>query len=122
MANYAERFEAAINALVGDGPVKQRLTRAYSDFLEPLQDQELPVNIRNMVSDLHAALHRVSPMGQETCVKASVQKMSVLEATRHAQSIVRVYTQLLTITERAEPLKVVESQDAQPPRYLVATS
>jgi len=122
MANYAERFEAAINALVGDGPVKQRLTRAYSDFLEPLQDQELPVNIRNMVSDLHAALHRVSPMGQETCVKASVQKMSVLEATRHAQSIVRVYTQLLTLTERAEPLKVVESQDAQPPRYLVATS
>jgi uncharacterized protein (UPF0147 family) len=122
MANYAERFEAAINALVGDGPVKQRLTRAYSDFLEPLQDHELPVNIRNAVSDLHAALHRVSPMGQETCVKASVQKMSVLEATRHAQSIVRVYAQLLTLTERAEPLKVVENQDAQPPRYLVATS
>lgn len=123
MANYIERFEAATHFLVSEGPVKLRITQAYSKFLESLQDQELPVNVRNAVSDLHAAMHRVSPMGKETCVKASVQKMSALEATQHAQSIVRIYALLLTQSERVEPLKIVENEHAlPPPRYLVASS
>lgn len=122
MAYYVERFEAAVNSLVNDGPVKQRLTHAYSDHLESLQDQELPVSVRNAISELHAAMHRVRPMGKETCVKASVQKMSPAEAAKHAEAIVRIYVELLTQGEHAEPLKVVESEVKSPPRHLVGAS
>lgn len=121
MTYYVERFEAAVHFLVNDGPVKQRLDKAYSDYLESLQDQELPVSVRNSVSELHAAMHRVKPMGKESCVKASVQKMSAAEAAGHAEAIVRIYVELLTQGDQAEPLKVVETEVKPPPRYLVAT-
>lgn len=129
MAHYAERFEAAVHFLVSDGPVKQRLTQAYSEHLESLEDHELPVSVRNAVSDLHEALHRVAPMGKETRVKASVQKMSAAEATQHAEAIVRIYSAILTQVDRPEPLKVVESdsratsdESFAPPRYLVGAT
>jgi hypothetical protein len=122
MLNYAERFEAAVDFLVSDGPVKQRLAQAYSDYLEALQDQDLPVSVRNAISELHAAMHRVAPMGKESCVKASVQKMSPREAAGHAEAIVRIYVQLLTQGERSESLKVVETEIKSPPRYLVGAS
>lgn len=122
MACYAERFEAAVSFLVGDGPIKQRLIQAYSEHLESLQGQDLPVNVRNAISDLHEAMHSVAPMGKETRVKASVQKMSPRDAAGHAEAIVRIYVQLLTQTERSESLKVVETEAKSPPRYLVGAS
>jgi hypothetical protein len=45
--------------------------------------------------------------------------MSGSEAARHAETILRLYTELLVQPRRAEPLKVVESAAIQsPPRYL----
>lgn len=122
MAYYAERFEAAVKLLVSEGPVKQRLTQAYSDHLESLQDQDLPVSVRNAISELHATMHRVAPMGKETCVKATVQKMSPRQASEHAEAIVRIYVKLLTQGERSESLKVVDTKVKSPPRYLVGAT
>lgn len=122
MAYYAKRFEAAVRSLVSDGPVKQRLNQAYSDHLESLGDHDLPVSVRNAVSELHAAMHRVAPIGKETGVKASVQKMSPAEAARHAEAIVRIYVELLTHGDQSEPLKVVATEAKPPPRYLVGAT
>lgn len=119
MSQLVERFEAAVQTLIGDGPVKQRLTAAYSDYLEDLQDVELPVTAKGAFSDLHAALHRVQPSGKESCVKASVQKMSANDAAWHAETILRLYAELLTQPRRAEPLKIVEASEQSPPRFLV---
>jgi hypothetical protein len=119
MAYYTDRFQAAVQCLVNEGSVKLRLTRAYSEFLETLQDEDAPISVKNSLSELHDAMHRVAPMGTETSVRASVQKMSTLEAGRHAESIVQIYAQLLTQGERNEPLKVVEEAD-KPPWYLVS--
>ena len=46
MAHLADRFAAAVRTLVSDGPVKQRLCRAYAEHLEDLQDIELPPALR----------------------------------------------------------------------------
>jgi len=119
MAYYTDRFQAAVQCLVDEGPVKLRLTRAYSEFLETLQDEDAPISVKNSLSELHDAMHRVAPMGTETSVRASVQKMSTSEAARHAKSIVQIYAQLLTQGERSEPLKVVE-ETHKPPWYLVS--
>lgn len=116
MAHLADRFAAAVRTLVSDGPVKQRLCRAYAEHLEDLQDIELPPALRGDFGELQAALNRVAPAGSETRVRANVQKMSSNEAGSHASTIVRLYVELLGQVDRAEPLKVVSPN--KPPRYL----
>jgi hypothetical protein len=116
MAQLTDRFAAALRTLVSDGTVKQRLSRAYAECLEDLQGNELPPALRQEFGALQAALCRRDPAGSETRVRASVQKMSPLEACDHAGTIVRLYVELLGQGERAEPLKVVSRQ--KPPRYL----
>lgn len=121
MAYYADRFQAAVKFLVSEGPVKQRLTYAYSEFLEPLQEEDPPISVKNSLSELHAVMHRVSPMGKETCVRATVQKMSPVEAAQHAETIVKIYAQLMSHGEHNEPLKIVD-EAGKPPWYLVSGS
>jgi hypothetical protein len=111
-----ERFQGAVQVLIGDGPVKLRLIRAYSEHLEDVVDLDLPVSVGDSLHELHGALHRVTPSGSETQVKASVQKMSLDEATWHAGTILRLYVELLSQPRRIEPLKVVET--APPPQFL----
>lgn len=117
MSHLTGRFAGAVRTLIGDGPVKQRLDRAYTEHLQDLQETELPVGLRGSFSELQAALSRVSPVGNESRVRANVQKMSASEAGSHAGTIVKLYVELVAQGERAEPLKVV-STDKKPPRYL----
>ncbi len=117
MSSLPERFEAAVLTLVGDGPVKVRLARAYTEHLEGIADSELPTALREPFAALTAAVNRVPAIGGETRVRTNVQKMSPAEAAGHAAVIVKLYTELTTQGERAEPLKVISSGKA-PPRYL----
>jgi hypothetical protein len=119
MSQIIERFEAAVQALVADGPVKERLARAYIEFLEDLQEVELPTG-NTAFGALHTALHRIPPVGREGWVRASVQKMSPTEAGRHARTIVGLYQQLLEAPRLAEPLKVVESGAVEAPEFLLS--
>lgn len=110
MPQLAACFEAAVHVLVAAGPVKKRLIRAYREHLEGLQDAELPQRLAEPFARLHGAMHRVEPMGTSACrVHASVQKMSEHEAGQHAASILELYGEILSMGQRAEPLKVVES-------------
>jgi hypothetical protein len=120
MSHLSQRFAEAVRTLVSDGPVKQRLGRAFADYLEGIDAAELPLAVRSEFNDLLHALNRVEPVGKETRVRASVQKMSPAEAGAHADTIVRLYVALLGQSERAEPLKVVNSP--KPPRYLTNRS
>ena len=122
MSTSAWRFEAAVIALISEGPIKLRLTLAYSDHLEELQDEELPADLREAFSNLHAALHRVAPTGTETCIKASVQKMSPAEAASHAETILRIYANLLGHAPAAEHVEVADASNTSAPWYLVSGS
>jgi hypothetical protein len=115
---FAQRFAEAVNVLIGDGPVKQRLASAYALHLADLVDAEFPVALRRELAELQAAITRVAPVGNETRVRASVQKMSPDEAAGHAATIVKLYVELMSGVERAEPLKVVVTPPRKPPRYL----
>jgi hypothetical protein len=113
----AQRFAEAVRTLVGDGPIKQRLCRAYAENLEDLVDADFPPGLRAEFCALQASLSRVAPAGNVTRVRASVQKMSGGEAGDHAAAIVKLYVELMNSLERAEPLKVVSSTNGAP-RYL----
>ncbi|HZF30466.1 MAG TPA: hypothetical protein VE907_15220 [Gammaproteobacteria bacterium] len=121
MSQLAERFAEAVRTLVSDGPIKQRLSRAYTENLEGLDQAELPAGVRREFSDLEAALSRIAPVGNETRVRANVQKMSPAEAGDHASTIVKLYVELMGQAGRAEPLKVVTTSK-KTPRYLASRS
>ena len=121
MSPFAERFAAAIQILIADGPIKQRLAAAYSEHLAEITEADLPPLLRRDFADLQAAISRVSPAGYETRVRASVQKMSPKEASGHAATIVKLYVELMNGLERAEPLKVV-APPRKAPRYLSGRS
>lgn len=117
MSPFAQRFAAAVETLIADGPVKQRLANAYALHLADLTDANLPAGLRREFGDLQAAITRVAPAGNETRVRATVQKMSASEAASHAATIVKLYVELMNGLDRAEPLKVV-APPRKPPRYL----
>jgi hypothetical protein len=114
---FAQRFGDAVQALIADGPIKQRLASAYALHLAELADVELPDALRRDFGELQAAMSRIAPAGNETRIRASVQKMSPAEAASHAATIVKLYVELMVSTERAEPLKVV-APPRKPPRFL----
>ena len=120
MSQIVERFQAAVATLVGDGPVKNRLMSAYSDYLEDLQQVDLPIAGKRDFGDLHVALHRAQAVGKIDCVRASVQKMSAEEATRYARIIVRLYVELYTLEHNVRPQteKALRVAEDPPPRFL----
>ena len=106
MSPFAQRFAEAVHTLIADGPIKQRLASAYTLHLADLADADFPAALRRDFAELQAALSRIAPVGKESRVRASVQKMSPDEAAGHAATIVKIYVELMNV-ERAEPLKVV---------------
>ncbi len=118
MPYLAERFEAAVSALVAEGSVKDRLSAAYLEHLDDLETSELPQGLRTKFDDLHTALHAVTPIGREPCIKATIRKMSRLQAGNHARTIVSIYAELVCRAERAEPLKVVNGKRKKAPRFV----
>ncbi len=105
-----KRFEAAVFTLVGEGSVKDRLVTAYLKHLDDLESDELPQGLRKRFEDLHAALHAVTPIGREPCVRATIRKMSKPQADNHARTIVSLYADLICDGKRADPLKVVNGK------------
>ena len=110
MTYLAKRFQAAVSALVAEGPVKDRLAAAYSEHLDDLESSELPRNLQAKFEDLDSALHSVTPIGKELCVKATVRKMSRLQAGVHARTIFTLYVELISRSDRAAPLKAVNGK------------
>lgn len=122
MFHLTKRFESAVRALVGDGPIKQRLGEAYAAYLADLSAPDFPDAFRDRFDALQCAMHSASPIGKENSLRVTVRKMSFAEAAQHAAVIVDLYVDLVRNAERVvEPLKVVRSEEP-PPRYLVARS
>jgi hypothetical protein len=118
MSQVKDAFKAAVGALIADGSVKVRLSHAFEEHLEPLAELELPAGIEEAYRELAGAMHRVRPIGRQSCIHATVQKMSSAEAVAYATAIVSLYCELVEQPERSGPLKVVERAVGAAPRYL----
>ena len=118
MPYLAERFEAAVSVLVAEGPVKERLAAAYSEHLDDLESRELPRNLQNTFNELHSALNSATPIGKESCVGATIRKMSRIQAGAHARTIFSLYADLISMGDRAEPLKVVNGKRKKAPSFV----
>jgi hypothetical protein len=107
MSQLADRLQAAVYQLVGDGSVKTRLAQAYSGFLSDLDEDSLSEESRARFVSLRESLHQHRPFGTVTAVQASVRKMSASEADAHAVGIVQLLLQVLREQGSGERFKVV---------------
>ena len=114
MADHVDRFHAALTVLAGHGHIKQRLIKAYEDHLVEIDEDDIPVALKQTFADLRQSMHRVSPHNGESHVCASVRKMSVDEASECAIRLVSLYGE---ISRWAGDVQVtLPRNDETPPR------
>ncbi len=95
MPYHVDNFFTAVSVLAGHGHIKQRLIAAFEDNLERLEEDYLPIPIRQSFVELKDLMHRVKPANGEGPICASVRKMSVDEANRCAQTMVDIYGDMI---------------------------
>lgn len=112
MSNNFELLQLATLRLVQDGPIKDRLIEAYDTHLAAVETDELPDIMREQFDALSAALHREPPQVRESAVRASVRKMSVMEAREHAALVVRLFAAMA----RFDAARAVAAASGRPVR------
>jgi len=123
MTYHVDRFYAAVATLAGDGHIKQRLIKAYQDNLADIEDDDLPVDLKESFCDLRKRMYCVAPLNGEGPIKASVRKMSVHEASDCAVSVVSLYGEVLRRAEDIqEPLPLETEQQPVPPFLVKSVS
>jgi hypothetical protein len=95
MSNHLNLFYAAVSALVGHGNIKQRLTQAFEENLAIIEIDELPVAAQQSFADLRKMMSGVDPLNGEGRIRATVRKMSVIEADECAQMMIDLYTDMV---------------------------
>ena len=123
MTNHVARFQAAVSVLAGDGHIKQRLISAFQDNLAEIEDELLPNGVRRDFRDLCERMNGVAPLNGEGPIKASVRKMSAMEASECAISVVALYGDLLLHADASDVSSGISAEDAhQVPPFLVKSA
>ncbi|HSY46738.1 MAG TPA: hypothetical protein VK800_11855 [Steroidobacteraceae bacterium] len=91
MSTTWEQFEAAAVTLARSGNIKDRLADAYRNHLALVNVDELPDALRAPLRACYAALTREPPLRGEDAVRATVRKLSNVEADEIAASVVRLF-------------------------------
>jgi len=116
MSNHVNRFYAAISVLAGHGHIKQRLVKAYEENLAGIEDEDLPIAVKQSFADLRHMMSRVEPVvKREGPIRASVRKMSAAEADECAHKMIELYGDMIRYSDNVqEPLQIVD-RPAVPP-------
>ncbi len=100
MSNHVNRFYTAVSVLAGHGHIKQRLIQAYEDSLAIIEDDEMPIALRQSFADLRNMMNQVDPLNGEGPICASVRKMSVEQADACARRIIDLYGDMIRFVDR----------------------
>lgn len=120
MTNPVARFQTAVSVLAGDGHIKQRLISAFQDNLADVEEDMLPLSLRESFEELRARMYGVAPLNGEGPICASVRKMSAMEASECAGSVVTLYGELLRQTDASDASSRISAEDTrQVPPFLV---
>ena len=123
MTHHVDRFYAAVSVLAGDGHIKQRLMKAYLEYLDDIAEDELPTDIKQAFARLRSRMSRVAPLNGEGPICATVRKMSAHEASDCAVSVVSLYGDILRQAEYdSDPIPLNETHDGVPAFLLSSAS
>lgn len=109
MSNHLDRFHAAVSALAGHGNIKQRLIVAFEEHLANIDGDEVPIAVKQSFADLRKMMSGVEPLNGEGRIRATVRKMSVIEADECAQKMIDLYTDIIRYEDQAQeslPLRI----------------
>ena len=123
MSNHVKRLYAAVSVLTGHGDIKQRLIKAYEENLAVIEDDDLPIALKQAFADCRHKMSQVAPLNGEGRIRASVRKMSIVEADSCARKLLDIYSDIIRIEDSEQeslPLNIAE-QVAVPP-FLVKSS
>jgi hypothetical protein len=115
MSTTWEKFQGATLSLARSGSIKDRLTDAYRNHLSGVAEEELPREIREEFHNVRCSLTRERPQLGEDSIRASVRKMSSLEAEDIAKTVV----QMLSVMARSPQLMRAASASPLAPLYLL---
>ena len=95
MSTTLDMFRGATLSLVRSGPIKDRLTDAYRNYLAHIDVSELPLELVEEFRAVSYALNRERPLlrGEDT-FRATVRKMSNKEADEVASCVVRLFGEI----------------------------
>ena len=120
MTNHVDRFYAALTVLAGHGHIKQRLIKAYEDHLVEIDEDELPIVMKQSFADLRHSMHQVSPLKGESPVCASVRKMSPEDASECASHVVALFGELSRLRDGSPiRLPINEGEAPRVPPFLI---
>ena len=103
MPTTLDILQSATVCLAQSGTVKERLGQAFQRHLAALEPEDLPVALRAGFLELCVAMRSVKPLPRENPVTASIRKMSMEEASRHAVFVVRMLGTVAALGESALP-------------------
>lgn len=121
MFDPVDRFFAAVSVMAGDGPVKQRLVRAYEDYLQHIEESFLPAEARESFAELKRMMRSVAPLNGEGPIRATVRKMSAQDAAQCGQLMLELLTVLIRSAAKGQGARKPEVADEPPavPAFLV---
>ena len=120
MTDHLDRFHAALTVLAGHGHIKQRLIKAFEEYLVDIHEDELPIAMKQPFADLRHEMHRVTPLNGEGPICASVRKMSLTEASEIAGRIVTLYGEIARLRDDLQTsLPLSEGDETRVPPFLV---
>jgi hypothetical protein len=95
MSTTLDKFRGAALSLARSGSIKDRLTDAYRNHLAFVDESELPSDLIEEFRAVSHALNRERPLLRgEDAFRATVRKMSSLEADTVASCVVRLYGEM----------------------------
>src|SRR6185437_15775882 len=95
MSTTLDKFRDAALSLARSGPIKERLTDAYRNHLAFVDESDLPIELLEPFRAVNQALNRERPLLRgEDAFRATVRKMSSLEADQVASCVVRLYGEI----------------------------
>ena len=120
MTDHLDSFHAALTVLAGHGHIKQRLIKAYEEYLVEIHEDELPITMKQSFADLRLEMHRVTPLNGEGPICASVRKMSLDEASECAGRIVALFGEIACQRDELQAsLPLNEGEEIRVPPFLV---
>ncbi len=120
MTNHVDRFHAALTVLAGHGHIKQRLIHAYEDNLVGINEDEMPVAMKQSFTELRSHMHSVVPLNGEGPICASVRKMSCDEASDCAALVVILFREISRLQDDTQAsLPLTHGDEARVPPFLV---
>ena len=119
MSNHVDRFYAAVSVVASHGNIKQRLVAAFEEHLAIIEDEELPVAVREKFAELRTLMTGVEPLNGEGHIRATVRKMSVVEADECSRRMLDHYTDMVNLADSVVDNTINIGDQPRIPPFLV---